>query len=200
MDVGSVADWVGAIGGLLAVFAAVVSWWTSEKVVKLEEKRDSERESAAERRQAEHVTVVGVQCPDAPREERYAILVVNGSDAPIYDIRVESQRADKSCDNPPLDLAVLPPGKFVIPAHPTYNWGSVIDQEVAQIKLNMMTKRNSGRNDHSCVIRRRCVAEMGACARTRTAQCRRWRGCCSVTWAFVRGCGPALLLARCVRA
>ena len=144
MDVGSVADWVGAIGGLLAVFAAVVSWWTSEKVVKLEEKRDSERESAAERRQAEHVTVVGVQCPDAPREERYAILVVNGSDAPIYDIRVESQRADKSCDNPPLDLAVLPPGKFVIPAHPTYNWGSVIDQEVAQIKLNMMTKGKAG--------------------------------------------------------
>ena len=144
MDWGSVADWVGAIGGLLAVSAAVVSWWTSEKVVKLEEKRDRERELAAERRQAEHVTVVGVQCPDAPREERYAILVVNGSDAPIYDIRVESQRADKSCDNPPLDLAVLPPGKFVIPAHPTYNWGSVIDQEVAQIKLNMMTKGKAG--------------------------------------------------------
>ena len=67
MDVGSVADWVGAIGGSLAVVAAVVSWQTSEKVVKLEEKRDSERESAAERRQAEHVTVVGVQCPDAHR-------------------------------------------------------------------------------------------------------------------------------------
>lgn len=62
MDVGSVADWVGAFGGLLAVFAAVVSWQTSEKVVKLEEKRDRERESAAERRQGEHVTVVGVQC------------------------------------------------------------------------------------------------------------------------------------------
>ena len=90
MDVGTLADWVGAVGGLLAVYAAVVSWQTSEKVVKLEEKRDKEREVEAERRQAEHVTVVGVQCPDAPREERYAILVVNGSDAPIYDIRVES--------------------------------------------------------------------------------------------------------------
>ena len=144
MDAGSLADWVGAVGGLLAVFAAVVSWQTSEKVVKLEEKRDRERESAAERRQAEHVTVVGVQCPDAPQEERYAILVVNGSDAPIYDIRVESQRADKSSANPPLDLAVLPPGKFVIPAHPTYNWGSVIDQDVAHMRLNMMTKGKAG--------------------------------------------------------
>ena len=41
---GTLADWVGAIGGLLAVVAAVVSWKTSEKVVKLEEKRDRERE------------------------------------------------------------------------------------------------------------------------------------------------------------
>ena len=47
MDWGSVADWVGAISALLAVSAAVVSWWTSEKVVKLEEKRDRERELAA---------------------------------------------------------------------------------------------------------------------------------------------------------
>lgn len=144
MDWGSVADWVGAIGGMFAVIAAIVSWWTSEKIVKLEKKRDQEREIAAERRQAEHVTVVGVQCPDAPEEERYAILVVNGSDAPIYDIRIESQKANKRSDNPPLVLAVLPPGKFVIPTHHEYNWGSVIDQETAQIKLNMMTKGKAG--------------------------------------------------------
>ena len=43
MDVGSLADWVGAVGGLLAVAAAIVSWQTSEKVVKLEQKRDQER-------------------------------------------------------------------------------------------------------------------------------------------------------------
>lgn len=141
---GTLADWVGAVGALLAVVAAVVSWQTSEKVVKLEEKRDRERESAAERRQAEHVTVVGVQCPDAPQEEQYAILVVNGSDAPIYDIRVESQKANKRGDNPPLVLAVLPPGKFVIPAHPRFNWGSVIDQDVAHMTLNMMTKGKAG--------------------------------------------------------
>lgn len=90
MDVGSLADWVGAFGGLLAVAATIVSWQTSEKVVKLEQKRDQERQVEAERRQAEHVAVVGVQCPDSPRGEQYAILVVNGSDAPIYDIRVES--------------------------------------------------------------------------------------------------------------
>ena len=144
MDVGSLADWVGAVGGLLAVAAAIVSWQTSEKVVKLEQKRDQERQVEAERRQAEHVAVVGVQCPDAPQEERYAILVVNGSDAPIYDIRIKSQKADKSCENPQLKLAVLPPGKFVIPPHPTYIWGAVIDQDAAHMKLNMMAKGDGG--------------------------------------------------------
>ena len=144
MDAGSLADWVGAVGGLLAVAAAIVSWQTSEKVVKLEQKRDQERQVEAERRQAEHVAVVGVHCPDAPRGERYAILVVNGSDAPIYDIRIKSQKADKSCENPQLKLAVLPPGKFVIPPHPTYIWGAVIDQDAAHMKLNMMAKGDGG--------------------------------------------------------
>ena len=144
MDVGSLADWVGAVGGLLAVAAAIVSWQTSEKVVKLEQKRDQERQVEAERRQAEHVAVVGVHCPDAPRGEQYAILVVNGSDAPIYDVRIESQKADKSCENPQLTLAVLPPGRFVIPPHPKFIWGAVIDQDAAHMKLNMMAKGDGG--------------------------------------------------------
>lgn len=144
MDVGSLADWVGVLGGMLAVSAAYGSWKTSEKVVKLEQKRDQEREVEAERRQDEHVAVVGVHCPDAPRGERYAILVVNGSDAPIYDIRIKSQKADKSCENPQLKLAVLPPGKFVIPPHPTYIWGAVIDQDAVHMKLNMMAKGDGG--------------------------------------------------------
>jgi hypothetical protein len=44
----------------------------------------------------------GVHRPDTAKGEQYAIMVVNGSDVPIYDIRVESQKADKSCDNPVL--------------------------------------------------------------------------------------------------
>mgnify|MGYP000398199509 CR=1 FL=1 len=144
MDVGSLADWVGAVGGLLAVAAAIVSWQTSEKVVKLEQKRDQERQVEAERRQAEHVAVVGVYCLDAPKGEQYAILVVNGSDAPIYDIRIESQWADKSRENPQLKLAVLPPGRFVIPPRQKFIWGDVIDQDVAHMKLIMMAKGNAG--------------------------------------------------------
>lgn len=144
MDWGSIADWVGAIGGILAVIAAIVSWRTSEKVVKLENKRDKEREIVAERWQAEHVTVVGILRPSFQSPECYAIMVVNGSDAPIYDIRIESQKADKSAANHPLELTILPPGRFVIPADPHYKWGAVIDQDVAQESVTVFAKGDGG--------------------------------------------------------
>lgn len=139
-----VAQILGACIGICAAFAAFQSWKTARELNRIETERDAKQARAAERYQAEHVAVVGVHCPDTPEGEQYAIMVVNGSDAPIYDIRVESQKANKSRDNPVLELAVLPPGKFVIPAHPKFHWGSVIDQEVAQMKLNMMAKGNAG--------------------------------------------------------
>lgn len=144
MDWGSVAEWVGALGGVLAVFAAVVSWLTSLKIVKLEEKRDSERRIADERNQAELVTVIGVMRPESQKLEQYGIMVINGSNAPIYEVTIESQKADKSAANPELKLSVLPPGRYVIPAHPTYKWGSVIDQDAQQDKLDMMSKGRGG--------------------------------------------------------
>lgn len=144
MDWGSVADWVGAIGGMLAVIAAIVSWRTSEKIVKLEKKRDQEREIAAERRQAEHVTVVGIQRSQIRPPECYAIMIVNGSDAPIYDIHIESQKANKSAANYPLELTVLPPGRFIIPADQHYKWGAVIDQDVAKESVTVIAKGDGG--------------------------------------------------------
>ena len=95
---------LGVCSGIGAAFAAFGSWKTARELNRIETERDAKQARAAERYQAEHVAVVGVYCPDAPKGERYAILVVNGSDAPIYDIRVESQKADKSCDNHPLHV------------------------------------------------------------------------------------------------
>ena len=72
-------------------------------------------------------------------------MVVNGSDAPIFKICVKSQKANNKKNlNRDLVLAVLPPGKFVICAHPEYMWGPVIEQETARMRLNIMTKGNAG--------------------------------------------------------
>lgn len=135
---------LGALSGIGAAIAAILSWSTAKELNRIEAERDAKQARAAERYQAEHVAVVGVHYPDTPEGKQYAIMVVNGSDAPIYDIRVESQKANKRYDNPVLELAVLPPGKFVIPAHPQFHWGDPIDQDAAQMKLNMMAKGNAG--------------------------------------------------------
>lgn len=135
---------LGACSGICAAIAAFRSWKTATELNRIEAERDAKQARAVERYQAEHVAVVGVHYPDTPEGKQYAIMVVNGSDAPIYDIRVESQKANKRYDNPVLELAVLPPGKFVIPAHPQFHWGDPIDQDAAQMKLNMMAKGNAG--------------------------------------------------------
>lgn len=139
-----VAQILGALSGIGAAIAAILSWSTAKELNRIEAERDAKQARAAECYQAEHVAVVGVHYPDTPEGKQYAIMVVNGSDAPIYDIRVESQKANKRYDNPVLELAVLPPGKFVIPAHPQFHWGDPIDQDAAQMKLNMMAKGNAG--------------------------------------------------------
>jgi len=140
MDWGSVADWVGALGGLLAVIAAVVSWQTSRNMEEIERNRDLEQQTTEERRQAELVSVVGVELSSREGVDKFGIMVVNGSTAPILEVEIHSQKLDHSSDNHVLSLGIVPPGKFVIPAHPKYHWGSVIDQETAQEPISLFTK------------------------------------------------------------
>lgn len=144
MGLGSVADWVGAVGGLLAVIAATVSWRTSERLVNLEDNRDRKEELAVQRDQAEHVSVIGVKIPNRDHAEKYGIMVFNGSKAPIFEITIESQKINQSAANPPLKLATLPPRQFLIPSHPQYKWGSVIDQKAQQEEVELFAKGKAG--------------------------------------------------------
>ena len=56
IDLGSIADWVGAIGGLLAVVASVLAWKSSDRINKrmlaLEEKREADKRLLRVRGQA----------------------------------------------------------------------------------------------------------------------------------------------------
>lgn len=145
MDWGSVADWVGALGGLLAVIAAVVSWQTSRNMERIEKNRDLQQQISEERRQAELISVVGVELSNRKGVEKYGIMVVNGSTAPIFEVEIRSQKLDRSADNPTLRLEIVPPGKFVVPAHPEFKWGSVIDREVVQEPISLFAKGNVGK-------------------------------------------------------
>lgn len=110
MQWGSVADWVAALGGVLAVVAAVVAWHVSQRLLELERERDRVRAAAATRAQAELVFVLGAKLSQRGDDEAWGIYLYNGSDKPIYGVHVESQRIGGGGLNPPLSIGALPPG------------------------------------------------------------------------------------------
>lgn len=111
------------MSGIGLAVDAVLSWNTAKELHRIEAGCDAKQARTAERYQAELGAVVGVHRPDTAKGEQYAIMVVNGSDVPIYDIRVDSQKADKSCDNPVLELGALPPGEICYPRSPDVQVG-----------------------------------------------------------------------------
>ena len=117
MNIGSLAEWVGSIGGILAVIAAFVAWRVSSRLLTVEQKRDEDRKKAIEREQAELVFALGARLSQREDKESWAIF--------LY--KVYSQRLDGSVQNRPLELGALPPGRFVVPSHPKYFWGALID-------------------------------------------------------------------------
>ena len=140
MEWGTLADWVSAIGGVLAVIAALVAWRVSQRLLAVEQERDERRNVEAVRGQAELVYVLGAMLPDRNDDERWAIALYNGSTKPVFDVRVESQRLDGSTTNAPLKLGALPPGRFVVPSHPRYHWGNLLDLDRTDEQVDYLIK------------------------------------------------------------
>lgn len=112
---------------MMAVVAAIVAWAVSKRLLEVEQCRDRKLEIAEVRAQAELVFALGAVLPKRVADEKWAIFLYNGSDKPLYDVYVESQRLDGSTRNYPLSLGAIPPGRFVVPSHPKYHWGSLVD-------------------------------------------------------------------------
>ncbi len=145
VDWGSLADWVGAIGGLLAVSAALVAWRSNERLLSIEKDRDRQRIESSEWEQAELVFAVGAKLPKRDASEAWAIFLYNGSSKPIFDVRIESQKGDGSAPNHALDLGAVPPGRFVIPSHPKYLWGAMVDLSLAPEPVEFLVKGNGAK-------------------------------------------------------
>lgn len=140
MELGSVADWVGAIGGLLAVGAAVVAWLSSRQMLALEKQREDRGLRESEREQAELVLAIAAFLPDREGAERWAIYVYNGSTKPVFDVSIESQQLDGVTANRPVKIGVLPPGRFVVPINPKYRWGSLLNVDESPEQIELLVK------------------------------------------------------------
>ncbi|MGO1594145.1 MAG: hypothetical protein ACTHW1_07675 [Ancrocorticia sp.] len=150
MEVGSLGDWLSALGGLLAVVAAVVAWRVSAKLLTLEQSRDNKASLAARRSQAELVFAVGAALPQRGAQSKWAVYIVNASAKPVYDMIVHTQKLDGSAQNADLKLGAVPPGRFIVPSHQTYHWDTLHDYDRIDEPVELLVK-GKGNQMVTCV-------------------------------------------------
>lgn len=154
MEFGTLAEWSAAIVALGALAASLGSWWVSKRMERVSSRmldlederfvRDRDLEQARslheERDQASRVFVLGAHLPDRPAAERWGFYIVNGSDRPVYRVRVESQRLDGRSENHVLELHPLPPGTFAVPGHEKFHWGELVDFARSPERISLLVK------------------------------------------------------------
>lgn len=135
---------LGAASGIGAAVAAFQSRRTAEELNRIETERDAREARAAERYQAERLAVVGVECVESSNSKKYGLLIVNGSDAPVYDVRIETQLASGTKDNPKLNLVIIPPGQFII-FMDGGGWGVLLDKGTVRKDISVIAKGKGGK-------------------------------------------------------
>lgn len=135
---------LGALSGLGAAFAAVKSYSTAKELNRIEAERDVREARAAERYQAERLAVVGVECVESDSSKKYGLLIVNGSDVPVYDVRIETQLASGGKENPKLNLVIVPPGQFIIFMEGSA-WGVLRDKGTVRMDISVIAKGKGGK-------------------------------------------------------
>lgn len=135
---------LGACSGIFAAIAAFLSWKTSRELNRIEAERDVREARAAERYQAERLAVVGVECVESDSSKKYGLLIVNGSDVPVYDVRIETKLASGGKENPKLNLVIIPPGQFIIFMEGSA-WGVLRDKRTVRMDISVIAKGKGGK-------------------------------------------------------
>ena len=138
------AQILGAVSGIGAAFAACQSWKTAKELNRIEMERDEKQARAIERHQAERLAVVGIECVEKGGPKKYGLLIVNGSDAPVYDVRVETTLASGGKKNRTLELVIIPPGQFIILMEGD-KWGVLLVKDTVSMEMSVIAKGVGGR-------------------------------------------------------
>jgi len=139
---GSLAEWISALGAIGALAAAIWAAKTSVKLFAIETGRDELAAAKDERRQASGIAAWCVGRNDGPGKR--GILIRNSSDDPVHDVTIESTYAPKKDLEPepqaPLTLAILPPGDYIAEEHPKFHWDFPEYREAADDQLQPIMK------------------------------------------------------------
>ena len=135
---------LGAVSGICAAVAAFQSRNTAKELNRIETERDAKQARAAERYQAERLAVVGVECVESDSSKKYGLLIVNGSDVPVYDVRIETTLASGGKKNPALNLVIIPPGQFIIFMEGSA-WGVLRDKGTVRMDISVIAKGQGGK-------------------------------------------------------
>lgn len=140
----NIAEWLSAAA---AVGALIAAWWaakTSVKLFKIETSRDRASEERAEMEQASGIAGWCVFAQDREKGHQKGIQLHNSSDAPVYDVVVESTYAAtaKGEAQPlqPIRLSVLPPGDYVVFEHPEYHWAYAEERAALPTSVRPVSK------------------------------------------------------------
>ncbi|MGN0094480.1 MAG: hypothetical protein ACI38U_00285 [Corynebacterium sp.] len=146
MEVGTLADWASAAGGLLGVFAAFSAWRTARNQLDIEYARNAEEQKQAvataeakRREQAELCYSMYAILPERENGNCYAIFISNDSNKPIYDVTIKSRKFNGSA-NPDLNLGAVPPGRFIVASDPKLNWGKLEDRSDLSERVDLIAK------------------------------------------------------------
>lgn len=139
------AQILGAVSGIGAAVAAFQSRNTAKELNRIEAERDAKQARAVERRQAERLAVVGVECVESDSSKKYGLLIVNGSDVPVYDVCIESKKASGGKKNPALNLVIIPPGQFIILMDGDNRWGVLLVKDSVPMEISVIAKGKGGK-------------------------------------------------------
>ncbi len=115
-------EWISAFTSLVALIAAGWAGFTASRLYGIESGRDKRSEDARRREQAAKVAAWCAVHFDEDGTRSNGLVIRNGSEAPIYDLKVESNDFAGS-SKPRLQLHVLPPGDyFAAETGDSYRW------------------------------------------------------------------------------
>lgn len=137
---GTTPEWISVIVAAAALAAAIWAGLTSKRLFDVERNRDK---IALERREKEQASEIAAWCVthDTPAglPSPKGLLIHNSSNAPVFDVKVQSTYSRSKRGNPenqkPLEMSVLTPGDYATLEDVHYPWQFPETQSMVEEKV-----------------------------------------------------------------